>query len=67
MLCNSQGINRNLLAWLKLWDGIVFGKSEVKKKKKQENAPQKKDKKFGKYKEEDNDWMVRLAKLPILS
>ncbi|CAB4009807.1 chromosome transmission fidelity 18 homolog, partial [Paramuricea clavata] len=53
-LLSDDGINRNLLSWLKLWDGVVFGKEKVKKKK--EKPEQKKEKKFG-YKEEDDDWM----------
>ena len=47
-LCITQGTNRTLLAWLKLWDGVVFGRSTVReavKKKKEEEAAKKGTKK----------------------
>ena len=59
-LLSDDGINRNLLSWLKLWDGVVFGKEKVKKKPKQEKQENKyKNEKKSGYKkdDDDDDWM----------
>ncbi|XP_028395275.1 chromosome transmission fidelity protein 18 homolog isoform X2 [Dendronephthya gigantea] len=56
-LLSDDGINRNLLSWLKLWDGVVFGKEKAKKKKNtDEKLANQKEKKFS-FKEENTDWM----------
>ncbi|XP_046856217.1 LOW QUALITY PROTEIN: chromosome transmission fidelity protein 18 homolog, partial [Xenia sp. Carnegie-2017] len=40
-LLSDDGINRNLLTWLKLWDGVVFGKENVKTRRKHDEKIQK--------------------------
>ncbi|XP_022092575.1 chromosome transmission fidelity protein 18 homolog isoform X2 [Acanthaster planci] len=40
-LLSDDGINRNLLYWLKLWDYLVFGKEKKQRKKPQQQQQQK--------------------------
>ncbi|XP_046855742.1 chromosome transmission fidelity protein 18 homolog [Xenia sp. Carnegie-2017] len=58
-LLSDDGINRNLLTWLKLWDGAVFGKENVKTRRKHAEKIQKKEnkRKHFNYKEEHDEAM----------
>lgn len=49
-----------MLSWLKLWDGVVFGKKKVEKKKKEEKETKKKENKSS-FEEVADEWMVRFG------